>query len=541
MSGPVQTSPDGRITQRVDADTLAVWNPDAQAWDYRNEPELKPGTSAAQSFGVGVRAAGRSLPATYAKGGLELVGSLADLGTSLVGQDTNIREQLPGMFPGIEESLRKQDEFAASSQEENPGATTAGRLVGSLPQIPGRIPAIIQGVTGGVEGGGLTNLGIEKAFPDIYAKLPQVAKDAIAAAEGGLLAMMGRQTGRQGREMNIAGAARGGRLGANAQERALEQQRQVAADLLEREGITLSTAEKSGDPRLIAQERARRVYSPEGTVDLQNRQRGEIGARVSQSLDVDNPGGLFGEKALDDIRTTVGAKFEQFADSVPAVNVDEQSLSRVIADAETLIDTTAVQKFTNMTLEAVTDPQGLTPEKFKQLRGLLSKRSSELYKRGLEGEAEYVGNLVDVLDDGLEAAIDPGVLEAYREGRRQWKLYRVLREPGVLNDKNQLNLPTFGNRLDKAYPSSLTGQRPEGGTGEVLNIVRRFNEVQNPFRDSGTASNLAPMLKSIFGNKLTGNRTQKLAANMVDEILQLEQGMGQGLAVGGQGMLPSAE
>ena len=532
-----------RVVQRLDENTLAVWNPEAKAWDYQNVPEEKAGASALESVGIPLQAAGRSTMPAIGQGLLTAPGMIADaaigLSNFVSGKEqvgANITEQIQSgdAYQSLQQKIDDNYAFADAAVEANPGLSFVGNLIGSLPQLPGRVPGALQGAAETAGTGGLTALIAERKYPEMWASLPEALKGAINMVEGGMLGMIGRPGGRKIRAMRIAEQQR--RMPEGTRQRA----RQEAADRLLSDDsgeIPLSEYQRTGDPRAGAKEQVEATARGRGKGLLAERQQEALGESFGQALGLENPGGRLDPTFMGKARDIIGDRFGDILDDVDRIDLEGLDLSRVVNDPDgglaTLPEPGKVAYWSKRLEDLQFSAEGMSGKQYQRMRRKINDRATQLYNSGNTGEADYLAALVDELDNVLEGAVGPENARNLAEARRQYKMLHTINRGAAIDKQGYINPVSAQNKLEQGYRGARFDDLPSGPTGSFIRQLRDYNQVVIPYRTSNTAELLLPwIMQSNPGMSLKSAKAN--AAALVDEILSGEVGAAQAGIMGAQ-------
>ena len=173
-------------------------------------------------------------------------------------------------------------------------------------------------------------------------------------------------------------------------------------------------------------------------------------------------------------------------------------------------------------MEAVTSPEEFTGRKLLDLRRRLGKQSTELWKKGEGINAEIIDDLVDQLDDAVEAT-SPELAADLVPARMRWKLLKTLESGKAIGDSGDINPSSFQNFARRKYPGARYGDFGSGPMGELLETVDAYQRTAKPFRSSGTAERLIPYLR---GGSNVVQKAMKAGAGLADEALRIESALG---------------
>lgn len=142
----------------------------------------------------------------------------------------------------------------------------------------------------------------------------------------------------------------------------------------------------------------------------------------------------------------------------------------------------------------------------------LASFRSELLKRIGRAEAgakEYLGEVVDVVDDLLDTSLDDASKQALGQLRRQWRNYRTI-EPLLEKSTNgEINPTMLLNRV--AASPYIKASRLKTGTDELVDLARIGKEFlpklggSDTFEKTGlTAGGVAGAMNPVLGAKILG-------------------------------------
>ena len=466
----IRVSPDGR--------KVAIWN--GESWD------VQPAEFNAAE-GVGPLEAGL----------IQAGGVLANLPTELLAGAQGLAGMAGVSVPGgaaAQERIEGVRQTLDPLSEEQPVASFIGGVAGGAPLAGGRA---LNAALGGLMGASTGDSPMERG---------------VNAAVGVGTSLLGDQAGRMIQRAVRNRANRAGLTGGR------RQANQEAVDVLRRNKVPMTRGQKTGDPRLLAEERV--LSTATGRETLRGEQLTRLNEMVGDVLDIPNAEVLT-PTVLGRARNKASAMFEQVAD-IPAIRRDAFDLGAIERKiAEESLEAGIPTRAMNQVMDAVTSPEQFTGRKLLDLRRRLGKQSSELWKKGEGINAEIIDDLVDQLDDAVEASA-PELVEGLTDARMRWKLLKTLESGKAIGDSGDINPSSFQNFARRRYSGARYGEFGPGPMGDLLETLDAYQRTAKPFRSSGTAERLIPFLKG--GN--TVKKAGKVALGLADEALRVESAIG---------------
>ena len=212
------------------------------------------------------------------------------------------------------------------------------------------------------------------------------------------------------------------------------------------------------------------------------------GVRRSAARSVGLPVDDFSRNLLGQAADDIGAGIEEVGSRVGSINLHQE----LQAGIETIRKT---EPFLS-----IPESGALTGREALQLRSTLNAASRTAWKQGANApanKAEYIDNLIDQLDDLIEAQLSPEDVAEWAKLRERWKNLKVLESPNVVNELGDINVRSLATQLRKyykgAYGRQVTGAdgrraglQPE--TREFMDWSRLGAQFGDNFPNSGTAS-----------------------------------------------------
>ena len=181
------------------------------------------------------------------------------------------------------------------------------------------------------------------------------------------------------------------------------QANQEAVDVLQRNRVPLTKGQRTGDPRQLAQERVLSTATGRETLRTGSPTRinemvGDV-LRISLMCEVLTPRVLGRVPGSRRVRNSSGV-----ADSASYQTRDAFDLAGIEQKiAQESLEPGVPTRAMNQVMDALTSPEEFTGRKLLDLRRRLGKQSTELWNKGEGINAEIIDDLVDQLDDAVEA------------------------------------------------------------------------------------------------------------------------------------------
>ena len=136
-----------------------------------------------------------------------------------------------------------------------------------------------------------------------------------------------------------------------------------------------------------------------------------------------------------------------------------------------------------------------------QIRSRLMRAATDEFRQGRTLVADDINDIVGLLDAQIDKAISPAVKRQWQSLREQWRVFRVLEKPNVVDlDTGNVNFLTARNNLRKEFKGefgrqSFAGEgqrrnRVSTATSEFMDWVRVSGAFKDAVGDSGTATRL---------------------------------------------------
>jgi hypothetical protein len=139
----------------------------------------------------------------------------------------------------------------------------------------------------------------------------------------------------------------------------------------------------------------------------------------------------------------------------------------------------------------------LTGKELMGIRSLMNKMNEQLYRQGNAIRAERVDDIMEQIDDIIEAAVGPEKVARYGKLRTQWRNGKLLESPGVIGKDEVLSPSSIHNKLvGQGRAGSTTYRRSTSDLSKITDDATRdaykWTKVSNAFGDnigdSGTAT-----------------------------------------------------
>lgn len=234
--------------------------------------------------------------------------------------------------------------------------------------------------------------------------------------------------------------------------------------------------------------------------------------------------------------TRIGGVYEDIAQNVGAIQIGQAQAQRFLQIDDMMKTVPEPSKVTGaleMVENMLTDPAkaGLTGQTYNSLRQRLGRISNQLWNNGNGLEAEVVDEIIETLDDALEASA-PEAAERLAQVRPQWKFLTALRRGAAIGSDNNINPVAMNAAMERVYKGFDIGRMPAGAAGQFGETLDAFNQVIRPFRSSGTAERLTGVgLPIAAGLGLTGLAGPVVGGGLT--LATLLSGGGGGAAAGG--------
>lgn len=217
--------------------------------------------------------------------------------------------------------------------------------------------------------------------------------------------------------------------------------------------------------------------------DLQaNRQGLRAAAAKAIGVNADDFSRNFLGQAADDL----GAVFDDIGSRIGSATIPEDTLARIEAIR-------ATEPFLTIGTDG-----NVTGRQLMQLRSSLDQASRQAWLQGAQapaGKAQYIDDVVQVLDDLAQSQLDDTSRAAWRVARERWRNLKVLESPNVVSPTGEINARSLDTRLQKyykaAYQRQVTGDAgrrlgltPE--TQQFMDWARLGTQFADNFPNSGT-------------------------------------------------------
>lgn len=380
-------------------------------------------------------------------------------------------------------SLLTDEDYDSLLQEARRMSQARGeRQSSQLPEVA--IPAQVAGslLTGGA--GMATKGGAALAKTIASGGLPsRIAKGAAAGAvSGGLYGAGGAQEGERlaaAEEAALTGAALGGASPAAGEvvrstilpkvDEAIQPLARKAREF----GIPLSIDQVAPSRARNTLKKVSQKIPLSGVGQFEDKQRAAFNKAVAKTIGQD----------ADDLSPKVIKAFKRDAEKkfgnavigkdIPVTSSDLNALEQIYNNAETAISSdllSIVRKNIDTAVKDLGTPD-LKGAKLASLRSSLIKKLPRV-----QGEAkEYVGDIVEVIDDIAERVVTPSKMTALKEARREWRNYKTIEPLLEKATKGQINPTMLQNRV--AQSKFIRAAEAEVGEDDLVDLARIGKEL----------------------------------------------------------------
>lgn len=238
-------------------------------------------------------------------------------------------------------------------------------------------------------------------------------------------------------------------------------------------------------------------------------------ARTIEGLD----DAIFDADTIGDMADTVGARFDDIRNQVGSVE-----LPGVLADDVAPLLSAKQRRGFQIRPEANTTER-LSGQDIMDIRSRLNQQMADAFKRpGGFTEGTDIADIIQEIDDIIEATIGPEGIEAWRKARTEWRFFRLFDRPGTIDlDTGNINVRTMRNALRRDFKKEF-GRKSFGkranltqAQSDFLDTVRVAGAFKENLGDSGTAGRL-------ISSKLLTSPVDAGKAFLMRAFLQREAG-----------------
>lgn len=157
--------------------------------------------------------------------------------------------------------------------------------------------------------------------------------------------------------------------------------------------------------------------------------------------------------------------------------------AREFADKGT--DSPQVQRIFDNYIDAITNPNGISPDEYLKLRSNLSEAT---LKSDIETDA--LVEAIQSMDDQL-ARLVPDLADDLSVARDRFRLLLAIRRGSALSPQGDLNLTTLTKNLERVFRDFDANKPLPGKLRDSGEVIAALNQLVTPFRSSGSAENAA--------------------------------------------------
>ncbi len=307
---------------------------------------------------------------------------------------------------------------------------------------------------------------------------------------------------------------------------------QAARDALRQAGVDLTLSQR-GSPIAKFFEDARTMITRRQP--LGEKQLGQLNRSAAAAIGEDTS--KLGKEVLNRAHSRIGGVFEDVARSVDNVTAGDEVMETLSAIEQRILkeghDSPRIPKFFAMIHDELSE--GMSGQRLLDLRSKVGKLSRQLWRKGDGLDAEIADDMLQVLDDALEAAAPRSTMSRLSEARAQWRFLRALRSGKVISPDDDINPASLSASMGRIYPGFDVGKYPRGAAGEVGRAVDAYRSVVKPPKTSGTAENLIRGLALPAAGAMIGGGPGSLLGALLAGGMTFAGGGTGGLIGGGTG------
>jgi len=197
---------------------------------------------------------------------------------------------------------------------------------------------------------------------------------------------------------------------------------------------------------------------------------------------------VFNADTLGEMATVIGRKFDAVRDAVKAAVLPDD----LVDDMAPLLSAKQ-RRLLNVELEG-NAAHPIDGRSLMEIRSRLNGQIADHYRKGEFTLAEDVGDILDEIDDIIEASIGKSGIDAWRRARTEWRFLRVFEKPNVIDfDTGIINVRTLRNQLEKNFKGEFARQafgprkNLTKAQSDFMDITRVAGAFKENLGDSGTA------------------------------------------------------